>query len=519
MDDSPRKLRTEKNKPLDQNRTTDNFDNARKKIDGPLIKFEYCLLNISHYCRGIFYRWVSYTPQIIHVESILSILSLINPNVGLKGVLFINGNFTLRFTTVDALLKPIKPNPIPTLIIDNNPLARLRFPCTVTTADIKEWNKYRSELKVWYKKRCSEINLKIKELKAEVDKKYKIELEIGSKIKKAYLGGDPTAVETVARVAITRNPISEQFCLDVETCYDKEAKVLLATIEVPDFKQLKIYKLTKSSKTTEVSATEKKKLSGYILYALCIRSAYLVTEIDEMGMYDTVAVNASQKWFDSATGVPCEGIIASFQASKDSLLKLQIENVDPKACFRHFSGIATPSIERVAPVRPIFIMDKNDSRHIEGRDVDKALEVDTNLASMPWDDFEHLVRQLFEWEFGRNGVEVKVTRASRDRGVDAIMYDPNLLTGGKYVLQAKRYTRTVDVAAVRDLYGTVINEGANRGILVTTSGYGPDTYDFAKDKPISLVDGPALVQMLLKHGRKYRIDLEEARRIERELLQ
>ena len=67
-------------------------------------------------------------------------------------------------------------------------------------------------------------------------------------------------------------------------------------------------------------------------------------------------------------------------------------------------------------------------------------------------------------------------------------------------------------AAVRDLYGTVVNEGANRGILVTTSGYGPDSYEFAKNKPISLVDGANLVAMLLRHGRKFRIDLEEARR-------
>lgn len=113
----------------------------------------------------------------------------------------------------------------------------------------------------------------------------------------------------------------------------------------------------------------------------------------------------------------------------------------------------------------------------------------------------------------RNGVEVKVTRASRDRGVDAIMLDPDPLRGGKYVLQAKRYTRPVDVAAVRDLYGTVVNEGPNRGILVTTSSYGPDAYDFAKDKPLSLVDGPNLIAMLQKHGRRYRIDLAEARRL------
>jgi hypothetical protein len=41
----------------------------------------------------------------------------------------------------------------------------------------------------------------------------------------------------------------------------------------------------------------------------------------------------------------------------------------------------------------------------------------------------------------------------------------------------KRYTRTVDVAAVRDLYRTVMNEGANRGILVTTSSFGPASHE------------------------------------------
>jgi restriction system protein len=130
---------------------------------------------------------------------------------------------------------------------------------------------------------------------------------------------------------------------------------------------------------------------------------------------------------------------------------------------------------------------------------------------MPWEDFEQLVRQLFAWEYANNGIDVGVTQASRDRGVDAILFDPDPIRGGKYVIQAKCYTRTVDVSAVRDLYGTVLNEGANRGILITTSSYGPDAYEFAKDKPISLIDGPNLIEMLRKHGKNYRIDLEEAR--------
>ena len=154
-------------------------------------------------------------------------------------------------------------------------------------------------------------------------------------------------------------------------------------------------------------------------------------------------------------------------------------------------------------------LQKDDPRLVDGKDLN--LEEDTNLAAMPWDDFEHLVAQLFELEFSKSGVEVKVTQVSRDRGVDAILFDPDPIKGGKYILQAKRYTRTVDVASVRDLYGTVMNEGANRGILITTSSYGPDSYEFAKDKPITLIDGSNLLSIFEKHQMKYRIDLEEAR--------
>jgi len=79
------------------------------------------------------------------------------------------------------------------------------------------------------------------------------------------------------------------------------------------------------------------------------------------------------------------------------------------------------------------------------------------------------------------------------------------------VIQAKRYTNTVGVSAVRDLYGTVMNEGANKGVLVTTSDYGPDAYAFAAGKPLVLINGANLLHLLEKHGHRARIDLREAR--------
>ena len=90
-------------------------------------------------------------------------------------------------------------------------------------------------------------------------------------------------------------------------------------------------------------------------------------------------------------------------------------------------------------------------------------------------------------------------------------FDPSPIRGGKIVIQAKRYTNVVGVSAVRDLYGTVLNEGAMKGILITTSNYGNDAYKFAQGKPLTLLNGANLLSMLESHGYKARIDIRQAR--------
>jgi restriction system protein len=56
------------------------------------------------------------------------------------------------------------------------------------------------------------------------------------------------------------------------------------------------------------------------------------------------------------------------------------------------------------------------------------------------------------------------------------------------------------VSAVQDLFGTLQNEGASRGILVTTSGYGQASFEFAQNKPIELIDGANLLCLLAEHA-------------------
>lgn len=226
-----------------------------------------------------------------------------------------------------------------------------------------------------------------------------------------------------------------------------------------------------------------------------------------------VVFNGWVTFSDPATGNEKRACILSVQAEREVFASINLERVDPKACFRAFKGVGSSKLHGMVPVAPLRRGSRDDPRFIESMEVADQIREGTNLAAIGWEDFEHLVREIFEKEFKSSGGEVRVTRASRDWGVDAIAFDPDPIRGGKIVIQAKRYTNTIEVSAARDLYGTVMNEGAIKGILVTTSTFGPEAYAFAKDKPLALLDGGNLLHLLERHGQHAYIDLAEAKRL------
>jgi restriction system protein len=220
-----------------------------------------------------------------------------------------------------------------------------------------------------------------------------------------------------------------------------------------------------------------------------------------------------------ATGNDATSCVFSIHADREPFQAINLGRVDPSECFRTLKGLVAGPLAQLSPVKPLLHLNRNDDRFVESREVLASINSHSNLAEIPWQDFEHLVRDLFEKEFGREGAQVKVTQSSRDGGVDAVAFDPDPIRGGKFVIQAKRYLKNVPVSAVRDLYGTMIHEGATKGILVTTAHYGRDARKFAGDKPITLINGNELVFMLEQHGHKVRIDIDEAiaKRLERRL--
>jgi len=338
-------------------------------------------------------------------------------------------------------------------------------------------------------------------------------------IKKDYFSGTLEAIIYCCEIILDRSNYPEYFPKDYELEYNPETKILIIEYELPSIdvfpkiKEVKFNATSKAYKETYITNNQLNARYDDTIYKIALRTIHELFESDVIDAYEAVSFNGWVKAVNKATGVEENNCILSLHVTKKEFQKIELANIDPKACFKNLKGVASSKLSSLTPVKPILQIEKTDRRFVESYEVANMLENSTNLAAMDWEDFEHLIRELFEKEFESGGGEVKITQASRDGGVDAVAFDPDPIRGGKIVIQAKRYTNTVGVSAVRDLYGTILNEGATKGILVSTADYGPDAYEFAKGKPITLLNGSNLLHLLEKHGHHAKIDIREAKKI------
>jgi len=340
-----------------------------------------------------------------------------------------------------------------------------------------------------------------------------------NEFKKAYFNRVPEAMIRYWPEVLSKSEYPDSFPRDQVVSFDPEAGMLVVDYElppqksIPNTKQVKFISNRREFQEVPISDTEFKRLYDEVLYQICLRTLYELFRADDVNVIKNIVFNGWVQAIDKATGANTHPCIMTVQAKKAEFLTLNLNQIDLKACFRALKGISGSKLIDFNPVRPVLSLNREDPRFVGSYDVADSLNDKTNLAAMDWLDFENLIRELFEKEFSKDGGEVKITQASRDGGVDAIAFDPDPIRGGKIVIQAKRYTNTVGVAAVRDLFGTVHNEGAIKGILVTTSDYGPDAYEFVKGKPLTLLSGSELLYLLGKHGYQAKIDLKEAKKL------
>lgn len=129
---------------------------------------------------------------------------------------------------------------------------------------------------------------------------------------------------------------------------------------------------------------------------------------------------------------------------------------------------------------PFRIMDSLRLRRVRGL---------RDIQAMHWRELEWLVAEAYR----RQGYTVRETPDGPDGGVDLIL----VKNGEKTLVQCKQWRKwSVGVRQVRELYGVMASEGASNGIVVSCGEYTHATCDFARNKPLELVNGERLTAMI-----------------------
>lgn len=314
--------------------------------------------------------------------------------------------------------------------------------------------------------------------------------------------GDPDAIKAYAGLVLDHSPYPEDFPQEARIAYVQESKQLIVDFRaptivdaVPLFHKFKYIKTQDTITSTRVPEKERQAIYSRVVAQITLRTLYELFESLPEDHVETIVFNLYVLTIDPGTGQEIQPYIVSARVARSEFVGLELSAVEPLACLKRLKSSVSRSPAELLPVKPIFDINMADRRFVQEQDVLSTLDSRPNLMALTPGEFESLITNLFQ----KMGLETKLTQASRDGGVDCIAFDQRPILGGKVVIQAKRYKHTVGVSAVRDLFGTMHNEGASKGILVTTSGYGKAAYTFANEKPIELVTGSNLLFLLQEH--------------------
>ncbi len=313
---------------------------------------------------------------------------------------------------------------------------------------------------------------------------------------------EPSAIVDYLGMVLDRSRYPEEFPSGHKLAYVPESKQVVVEHDLPSFDVIpeeKGFKYVKSR--DEISATprpesQRKALYAKVISEVSLRTVHELFEADRRNHVETIVYNGMVESIDKRTGTPARVCVVSLRTTQDVFEELNLDHVDPEECLKGLNAGVSKKPAELAPVRPVVEFKMVDDRFTDETDVISELDQRPNLMQLTPSEFESLITNLFE----KMGLETRQTRPSRDGGVDCVAWDARPVMGGKVVIQAKRYKNTVGVSAVRDLFGTVHNEGAGKGILVTTSGYGKSSFQFADGKPLELLDGNNLLYLLREHA-------------------
>lgn len=248
----------------------------------------------------------------------------------------------------------------------------------------------------------------------------------------------------------------------------------------------KFVRVKKNKKILEVprKLSEINEEFNEILLAQVIAIALIVFKY--LPTIERAYINVREKRINTSKGNEYEPVILSCILDPEVFDSLVFKNLTPEAVIRNFPHH--------------YVYDKD--HYIKDVSIPYSYlphphnKIRVNLDSVDPKEFERLIKNLLQ----KMGFIAEVTKDSHDGGIDVIALSNNPITGGRIIVQCKRRKDTIPVEIIRDLYGALTHERANKGILIATSNFSYDCEKFADGKPIELIDRRRLELLLKENG-------------------
>lgn len=215
-------------------------------------------------------------------------------------------------------------------------------------------------------------------------------------------------------------------------------------------------------------ATDIKQLYEQLIARVALRTLSEAFDVAPVTLVRGIIFNGYVSAKDRATGQAVRPLLISVHATRESFSEIVLDEpeLDPVICLRgHLNAVVSPHPYDLQPIRPVLQFDLSKYKFVEEMNVIAGLDSRPDLLSLKPVEFEHLIRELFE----TMGMKSWVTQVSRDEGVDGVAVNEDPIVGGLCVIQAKRYSKIVELEAVHALAGVMEDKNAAKGVLVTTS--------------------------------------------------
>jgi restriction system protein len=331
-----------------------------------------------------------------------------------------------------------------------------------------------------------------------------------------YQSKQPEAVEQYMELVVMQSAYPDLFPRHTELEYQRDNHTLFVSMElphpnlIPKEKDLQFNSADQKEEITYYSAEEFSKLYDDIIYKTILRTFHEIFTADEAEAVEAIHFKGWVRTLNRGNGQYENTHIVSVFSSRSAFEKINLKQIDPTLCFRFLKGVSSPALKDLTEIPEPFTISKKNREELPVKKMLEPIDNSTNLANLGWKDFESLMISLLEKEFGVTGGEIIVMQSSLETGLEAYSQDPDPIRGGKILFHARRSIKPIPVSPVRELFGAVIHEGAVKGILVTTADFTTEAYEFARNKPIRLLNGSSLLSLFEKHGQKLHINLREA---------